>query len=139
MLGAEGNENGHKTTTALISNFARAAHFFCTFFCRCFARLQRKTLRNFLVTRFMEEMSQVFLFPFFFTAARFHLGCRQHFSFSHRCYKIFMLFFQQLFFFSLSLSLQLSVAPILVEHRWPVANFLFFSAFLFLYIPYMWT
>ena len=29
---------------------------FCTFFCHCFARLQRETPRNFLVTRFMGEM-----------------------------------------------------------------------------------
>ena len=47
------------------SNFARATHFFCTFLCRCFARLQRETSRNFLVTRFMEELSYVFLFTFF--------------------------------------------------------------------------
>ena len=32
------------------------AHFFCTFLCRCFARRQRETSRNFLVTLFMEEM-----------------------------------------------------------------------------------
>ena len=47
------------------SNFARAALFFCSFLYRCFARLQRETSRNFLVTRFMEEMSYVFLFTFF--------------------------------------------------------------------------
>ena len=59
MLSGEGNENGEKTTIGLISkkktNFARAAHFFCTFLCRCFVR-PRETSRNFLVTRFMEEM-----------------------------------------------------------------------------------
>ena len=59
MLNGEGNENGEKTTIGLISkkktNFARAAHFFCTFLCRCFVR-PRETSRNFLVTRFMEEM-----------------------------------------------------------------------------------
>ena len=54
------------------SNFPRAALFFCTFLCRCFVRLQRETSRNFLVTRFMEEMSYVFSFTFF--------HCR---SFSH--------------------------------------------------------
>ena len=56
-----------KTTIGLISksNFARAAHFFRTFLCRCFARLQRETSRNFLVTRFMEERSYVFPFTFF--------------------------------------------------------------------------
>ena len=55
------------------SNFARAAHCFCTFLCRCFAPLQREASRNFLVTRFMEEMSYVFPFSFF-TAAHFHLA-----------------------------------------------------------------
>ena len=61
-------ENGKKTITGLISkksNFAGAAHFFCTFLCRCFSRLQRETSRNFLVTRFMEELSYVFSFTIF--------------------------------------------------------------------------
>ena len=47
------------------SNFARAADIFCTFLCQCFARLQRETSRNFLVTSFMEELSYVFSFTFF--------------------------------------------------------------------------
>ena len=48
---------------------------FCTFLCRCFARLQRETSRNFLAPRFMEEMLYVLLFTFFFiAAAHFHLG-----------------------------------------------------------------
>ena len=57
MLSGEGNEEGEKTTIGLISkksNFARAAHFFCTFLCRCFARLQRETSRNFLGPVYME-------------------------------------------------------------------------------------
>ena len=69
MLSGEGNAgNWWKATIGLISkksNFARAAHFFCTFLCRCFSRLQRETSRNFLVTRFMEELSYVFSFTFF--------------------------------------------------------------------------
>ena len=69
MLSGEGNAVlWRKTTIVLIrkkSNFASAAHFFCIFLCRCFARLQRETSRNFLVTRFMEEMSYVFSFTFF--------------------------------------------------------------------------
>ena len=98
MLSGEGNEKGEKTTIGLISkksNFARAAHFFCTFLCRCFARLQHETSRNFLVTRFLEEMSYLSLFTFLITAAHFHPRCRKHFSFSHCRYKIFMFFFQQ--------------------------------------------
>ena len=31
----------------------------------------------------------------FFTATHFHVGIHKHFSFSHRCYIIFMFFFQQ--------------------------------------------
>ena len=47
------------------SKFARAAHYFCTFLCRCFVRLQQETSRNFLAAHFMEEMSYMFLFTFF--------------------------------------------------------------------------
>ena len=65
------------------------------------------------------------LVHFFFTAAHFQLGGRKHFLFSHRCYKIFMLFFQQ----KKSLLCLLSLALFLVELRWPVAYFLFFSVF----------
>ena len=34
---------------------------FCTFLYHCFARLQRETSRNVLVTHFREEMLHVFL------------------------------------------------------------------------------
>ena len=74
---------------------------FRTFLCRRFARLQREISRNFLVTRFMEEMSYVFSFTFFSLPLIFTLHC-------HRRYKIFMLFFQQkniLSFLSLALDL----------------------------------
>ena len=68
-----------KTTIGLISkkkknNFARAADFFWYISLPCFSRLQCETYRNFLVTRLMEEMSYVFSFTFFFTAAHFHLA-----------------------------------------------------------------
>ena len=46
-------------------SFARAAHFFRSFPCRCFARLKREISRNFLVTHFMKEMF-VFLFTLVF-------------------------------------------------------------------------
>ena len=48
--------------------------FFVHFFAVFFAQVQRETSRNFLVTRFMEEMSYVFSFTFFFTAAHFLLA-----------------------------------------------------------------
>ena len=43
--------------------------FFCTFLCRCFARLQLAS-RNFLVTRFKKEMLYVFLFTCLFVATK---------------------------------------------------------------------
>ena len=78
MLGSNGKKKSQKNQyMGLIrkkKNFARAAHFCCTFLCRCFARLQRETSRNFLVTRFMKEI--LFLFTFLFVATHFHLGGR---------------------------------------------------------------
>ena len=62
-------------TFFLIRKKKQFCTIFRTFLCRCFARLQRETSRNFLAPRFMEEMSYVFLFTFFFiAAAHFHLG-----------------------------------------------------------------
>ena len=48
MLSGEGMERrktGEKQQQVKLAKtaFARAAHFFCTFFCRCFARLQRES------------------------------------------------------------------------------------------------
>ena len=81
MLSGEGNKKGEekkqqqqKKTIGVISKKAtlHVKHtFFYTFFCRCFAPLKRETSRNFLVTRFMEEMSYVFLFTFFFHCRSF--------------------------------------------------------------------
>ena len=109
-------------------NFAHAVHFFCTFLYRCFARLQRETSRNFLVTRFFRSL--------FFHCRSFSpcIGGRQHFSFCYRRYKIFMLFFQPKHVsFVFYLSLQISVTLFLVELRWPAAYFLFFCVPLALY------
>ena len=74
MVSGEGNaREWWKTTVGLIgkkSNFARAAHFFCTFLCRCFARPQRETFRNFFYGGNVVRV----LVHFFFTAAHFHLA-----------------------------------------------------------------
>ena len=109
-------------------NFAGAAHFFCTFVCSCFARLQCDTSRNFLVTYFVEEMLYMFSFTFFHCCSFSPciIGGRQHFSFCHRHYKFFVFFF-------------ISVALFLTDLRWPAAHFLFFFVFLLLYIPNLWT
>ena len=69
MLSSKGNENGEKTTVGLISRKATLhvqPTFFVHFLCRSFPRLQRETSRNFLVTRFKEKMSSLFLMFAFF-------------------------------------------------------------------------
>ena len=69
MLSGEGNAGERwKTTIGLISQKGtlHVQHtLFCTFFCRCFARLQRETSRNFLVTSFIDWNVVRFLVHFF--------------------------------------------------------------------------
>ena len=110
-------------------NFALAAHSFCIFLCRCFARIQRVTCRHFLVTLFMEEMSYVlftfFLMPFIYVLVAHFLITASKLSCCFSNKKMSPLFF---------IPRCCTVALFLVELRWPVAYFLFFSVFTFLYI-----
>ena len=139
MQRSKGNENGEKTTIGVISKkvtFCRCSTLFCTFLCHCFARLQRKTSRNFLVTHFMTEMSYVFFFTFFSLLLIFTFG-HQYFSFSQRRYKFFMLSFQKrmspLFFISrsssLSLFFSLSFAGLSPECTFSFSLSFYFSVF----------
>ena len=78
------------------NNFARAAHFFVYFFAVVLiTRRQRETSRNFLGTRFVEEMLYVVLFTFLSLPLLFTLVAASRFSFSHSRSKIFMLFFKR--------------------------------------------
>ena len=133
MLSGEGNKNGannNNRSNQQKNNFASAAHFFFTFPCRCFARLRRENSGNFLVTRFMEEMSYVFLFTFFFTVAHFHPGGHQHFSFSQCRYKMLRCFSQKNVSFIFSNSLQL-VFSLSFPALSPYFLFFFFSFSIF--------
>ena len=65
MLSGEGNENGEKTTICLIGKKAtlHVQHtFFVHFSCRCFARLQRETFRNSLLSSCSAKIDSVDLF-----------------------------------------------------------------------------
>ena len=141
MLNGEGKAGERwKTTIGLISkksNFARAAHFFCSFLCRCFARLQRETSKNV----FMEEISYVFSFSSFFTAAHFLLALVaasiSHFVTAATKFpccssdkKISPLFF---------IARSRSPSPFFSLSFAGLPLFLFFSVFLLLYIPNLWT
>ena len=119
------------------SKFCRCSKFFCTFLCHCFARLQCETSRNF----FMEEMSYVFSFTFFSLPLIFSLHWwplallilsppLQNFHVVLPTKKCLLCFF---------ISRSRSLSLFLVELRWPAAYFLFFSVFLLLYIPNLWT
>ena len=67
MLGSEGDagERQKVTISKKATLHVQQEYFFLHFFGRCFAQLQRETSRNFLVTRFLEEISYVFSFTFF--------------------------------------------------------------------------
>ena len=127
------NNNGSKSKKA-----AKKCTLFCTFLCRCFAQIQRETSINFLVKRFMKKCRTCFCFffslPLIFTvvaASISHfLTAATKFSCCSSNKKMSIVFY---------LSLQLSVALLIVERRWSVTYFLFFSVFLFLYIPDLWT
>ena len=101
MLNGDGNENSQKISVGLISKKTktlqpRAAHFFYTFLCRCFAPLQRETSINLCV-----PVHFFFSPPLIFTLVAASIS-----PFSHRRYKICMFFFQRnwspLFFISRS-------------------------------------
>ena len=135
MLSGEGNENGEKIAKKQLCTYST---LFCTFLSRCFARLQREASRNFLVTRFMEEMSYVFLFPFFSLPLIFTLIAASNSHCLSAATK-FSCCFSREKRVSFVFLLQLSVALFLVELRQPVAYSLFFPVFLFLCIPNLWT
>ena len=148
MLSGKGNENGEKTTIGLISKKAtlHMQHIYGTFLCPCFARLQRKTSRNFLVTRFVDEMSnvvrQVFLFTFFHSRSFLSWWPLALLIFSPALQNFHVVLptkkMSSLLFFSsassLSLFFSLSFAGLS-----PTFSVFFFSVFLFLYLSILWT
>ena len=114
MLSREGNESGEKTAIGLIRKQLCTCS---TLFLVHFFAVVLHDYNVKLPETFMEEMSYVFLFTFFYVA-HFHSGDRKHFSFPHRHYKISCCSSNKkcfLCFFSLALAL------FLVELRWPVA------------------
>ena len=139
MLSGEGMQRRKKVKNNNIglisnSNFARAAQYFCTFLCLCFARLQLETSRNFLVTRFFcslfFSLSLIFTLHWWPLAFLILSPPLQNFHVVLPTKKSLLFFYP---------SLQISVALFLVELRWPAAYFLFFSVFLLLCIPNLWT
>ena len=108
MVNGDANENGIKINRSnqQKKTFGRAERFF-VFLCRCFARLQCRFVRLRRQTSYLHAMFwrncrmylPKILFPVSCSFLLFHCRSfspgRQHFSFSHRCYEIFMFFFQR--------------------------------------------
>ena len=142
MLSGEGNAGERRKTTIDLISKRATLHVQHTFFVHFFAVVLHDY--NVKLIRFMEGMSYVLSFTFFFTAAHFHLefaaASISHFLTTAKKFsccspnkKMSPLFFY--------LSLQIAVALFLDELRWPTSYFPFFSVFLFLflYIPNLWT
>ena len=111
-------------------NFALAAHSFCIFLCRCFARIQRVTCRHLLASYTFYggnvlRLVHLFLMPFIYVLVAHFLITASKLSCCFSNKKMSPLFF---------IPRCCTVALFLVELRWPVAYFLFFSVFTFLYI-----
>ena len=97
-----------------------------------FARLQRETSRNFLVTRFMEEISYVFSFTFVCHCRLFSPLHRWPLAFlilSPPLQNLYVLLPTENVPFVFYLSLYIFFALFLVEIRWPTANFSFSLSF----------
>ena len=144
MLSSEGNSREPENKLAK-RQLCTCSTLFCTFLCRCFARLQLETSRNFqqlLVLRRKCRTCSRSLF--FFTAAMIftlHWWPLTFLIFSPPLQNFYVVLPTKkrspLLF--ISVSFQISVALILVELRLPTTYFLCFSVFLLLYFPNLWT
>ena len=138
MLSGEGNAGERwKTTIGLISKkgtFARAAHFFCTFLCSCFAWIQRETSRNlFLWRKFRTRSCSLFSQPHIF----FLYWCPIAFRILSPPLQNFHVVFP-----TKNVSFVLALDLCRPFSRWAslaAAYFLFFSVFLLLYILNLWA
>ena len=143
MLSGEGNAGERwKTTIGLITKkqLYTCSTLFCTFLCRCFSWVQRYIRLPETYTFYGGNVVR-FLVHFFFTAAHFHLALVaasiSHFVTAVTKFSCCSSNKKSVSFFYLSF--WISVALFLIELRWPAAYFLFFSMFLLLFIPNLWT
>ena len=145
MLSGEGNAGDRRKTTIGLNSkknnnnnsFPHAAHFFFFHFLAVVLHDYNAKLPE---TVFLWGKCRTSYRSLFFTAAHFHLTLVAA-SISHSVVPAtkfsYWLPTKNVSFFYLSL--QISVALFLVEFCWPVAYSLFFSVFLLLYVPNLWT
>ena len=147
MLSGEGNENAENTLIGLINKKAtlHEQHIFSTFLCRCLARLQRKTSRNFLQCSYTFyggnvecspcSCSLFFSLPLIFTLvadsiSHFLTGATKFSRCSYNKKMSPCFFFSRTSFLSLFFSLSFAcLSP----------TFSFSLSFSFSTFPYLWT
>ena len=130
MLSGEGNENGEKTTVGLISRKG-TLHLQHTPFVSFFAVVLHTTCNLQTLPSYtfyggnVLRLVHLFLMPFIYVLVAHFLITASKLSCCFSNKKMSPLFF---------IPRCCTVALFLVELRWPVAYFLFFSVFTFLYI-----
>ena len=127
MLGGKDNENGEKTTIGLISKkatFTRAVHFFVYFIAVALHDYNVKLPETSWLHVLCRKHRTCSCSPFFHCRS-FSPWWPLAFLFFSPLLQNFMLFLQQKV--SPLLFLSLALAVLLVELRWPVLYFLFFS------------
>ena len=137
MLGGEGNKNGEKNnnrSNQQKNNFASAAHFFCTFPCRCFARYNVK-LPETSWLHVLWRKCRTCSCSLFFHCRLFSPWWPLAFLIFSIPLQNFMLFPQKISFI-LPISLQLFFS---LSFPGLSPYFPFFSVFLFPYSPNLWT
>ena len=137
MLGGEGNKNGEKNSNRSNqqkNNFARAAHFFCTFPCRCFARYNLKLPETSWLHVLWRKCRTCSCSLFF--------HCRLYSPWWPLAFLIFSIPLQNFMLFPPKISFIFSISLLLFfSLSFPGLSpyFPFFSVFLFPYFPNLWT
>ena len=144
MLSGEGNAGDRRKTTIGLNSKKKKQQQLSTcstlFFFHFLAVVLHDYNAKLSETVFLWGKCRTCYRSLFFTAAHFHLtlvaASISHFVVPATKFSYWLPPKMSPFFY---LSLQISVALFLVEFCWPVAYSLFFSVFLLLYVPNLWT
>ena len=135
MLSGEGNEIGKKKKQWVLlakKQLCMCSTLFCTFLCRCFEDCNVKRPDTSCLHVLWRQCRPCSCSLFFFTVAQFHPGGCQHPAATK--FHVVPPTENVSFVFCLSLQLLFSLSFAGLS-----PYFLFFSVFLFLYIPNLWT
>ena len=134
MLNGDGNENGKKPEKQIKQKQkqkCQVVHY--TIFVHFFLHDNMKPP----IYTFHEGNIVGVPVRFFFTAAQFHLGGSQHFSFSHLRYEIFMFFFNKIRLINEIICVERRTQKKILSSRWELRVFVqFFFFYMSLFISF---